>query len=146
MPNWSSNSQTQMPSSSASTGTPRSGRSQQLLPSAIMLSILTLMGSERALPRATSRSNPASGPSLRTPYSSSTPSSLVFTASSRPASPSIFSYSSFSRAPETQPDHASMLLTNSFGSLLLSPRNTMSETAKRPPGFSTRNASEITLD
>src|SRR5215210_1082358 len=50
-----------------------------------------------------------------------------------------------SKAPETQPDHASMLLTSSAGSLPLSPRNTMSETAKRPPGFRTRNASEITL-
>src|ERR687893_633407 len=60
MPNWSSNSQTQMPLSSSSAGTPRSGRSQQLLPSAIMLSILTLMGSERARPRATSRSTRSS--------------------------------------------------------------------------------------
>ena len=65
--------------------------------------------------------------------------------SSKPASLSSRSYSSFSSAPETQPDHASMLLTSSAGSLPLSPRNTMSETAKRPPGLRTRNASEITL-
>src|SRR5918993_2748019 len=65
--------------------------------------------------------------------------------SSKPASRSSFSYSSFSSAPETHPDHASMLLTNSAGSLPFSPRNTMSETANRPPGFRTRNASEITL-
>src|SRR5918998_2828055 len=45
-----------MPLSSSSTGTPRSGRSQQPLPSAIMPSILTRIGSERARPRATSRS------------------------------------------------------------------------------------------
>src|SRR5918995_2838469 len=65
--------------------------------------------------------------------------------SSKPASRSSFSYSSFSSAPETHPDHASMLLTNSAGSLPLSPRNTRSETANLPPGFRTRNASEITL-
>src|SRR5919107_811034 len=64
--------------------------------------------------------------------------------SSKPASESIRSYSSLWRAPETHPDHASMLFTSSSGSLPLSPRNTMSETAKRPPGFRTRNASEIT--
>src|ERR687890_455347 len=65
--------------------------------------------------------------------------------SSKPASLSSFSYSSFSRAPETQPDHASMLRTSSSGSLPLSPKNTMSETANLPPGLRTRNASEITL-
>src|SRR3712207_1794326 len=49
-----------MPLSVSSAGTPRSGRSQQPLPSAIMVSILTRMGSERALPRATSRSTRSS--------------------------------------------------------------------------------------
>src|SRR5829696_5079918 len=38
-----------------------------------------------------------------------------------------------------------MLLTSSGGSLPVSPRNTMSETAKRPPGLRTRNASESTF-
>src|SRR5918999_3550439 len=50
-----------MPLSSSSTGTPRSGRSQQPLPSAIMVIILTRMGSERARPKATSRSTRSSG-------------------------------------------------------------------------------------
>ena len=50
-------------------------------PSAIMESILTRMGSERARPSATSRSTPSSVSPLRTPFSSTTPSSLVLTAS-----------------------------------------------------------------
>src|SRR5215211_979749 len=66
-------------------GTPESEKSQQLRPSAIMLSILTLMGSERARPRATSRSISLSWASLRAPFSSKTPSSPALTASSRPA-------------------------------------------------------------
>ena len=64
MPKCSSNSQTQMPSSPSSTGTPEAEKSQQLRPSAIMESILTRMGSERARPRATSRSTPSSVASL----------------------------------------------------------------------------------
>src|SRR5829696_1871661 len=76
MPKWSSNSQTQMPSSPSSAGTPEPEKSQQPLPSAIMPSILTLMGSERAWPKATSRSTCLSGtfplPPERTPFSSRT--------------------------------------------------------------------------
>src|SRR4028118_977156 len=53
MPKASSNSQTQMPSSPSSAGTPEPEKSQQPRPSAIMLSILTRMGSERARPRET---------------------------------------------------------------------------------------------
>src|SRR5215217_7493211 len=49
-----------MPLSASSAGTPRSGRSQQLLPSAIMESILIRRGSESARPRATSRSRRSS--------------------------------------------------------------------------------------
>ena len=40
-----------------------------------------------------------------------------------------------------QPTHSSMLLRIAGGT---SPRTTTSETAKRPPGFSTRNASRST--
>src|SRR5215210_4940875 len=61
MPKTSSNSQTQMPSSPSSAGTTEPEKSQQLRPSAIMESILTRIGSERALPRATSRSAPLLG-------------------------------------------------------------------------------------
>src|SRR5215216_2549315 len=65
-----------MPLSCSSAGTPRSGRAQQLLPSAIIPSILTRMGSESALPRATSRSTRSSeitsGTPGRTPFSSTT--------------------------------------------------------------------------
>src|ERR671916_1241718 len=80
MPNWSSNSQTQMPSSPSSAGTPESEKSQQPRPSAIMPSILTRMGSERARPKATSlstRSSGASGAPRPTPFSSTTPSSRL---------------------------------------------------------------------
>src|ERR671913_496001 len=49
-----------MPSSPSSAGTPEAEKSQQPRPSAIMESILTLMGSDRARPRATSRSTPSS--------------------------------------------------------------------------------------
>jgi hypothetical protein len=51
----------------------------------------------------------------------------------------------FLKSPRNTPDQASILLTSSSGSLPLSPRNTMSETANRPPGLSTRKASEMTL-
>src|SRR5215204_1809154 len=64
MPKTSSNSQTQMPSSPSSAGTPEPEKSQQPRPSAIIVSILTRMGSERARPRATSRSTASSGASL----------------------------------------------------------------------------------
>ena len=47
-------------------------------------------------------------------------------------------YSPSSSAPATQPTHSSTLRRISAGT---SPRTTTSETAKRPPGFSTRNAS-----
>src|ERR687891_273459 len=82
----SSNSQTQMPSSPTSAGTPEPEKSQQPRPSAIMESILTLVGSERARPRATS---------LSTLTSTETSWKL--------ASESSRSYSSFSSAPDTQP-------------------------------------------
>src|SRR5215211_2815939 len=65
-----------MPLSCSSAGTPRSGKAQQLLPSAIIPSIRTRIGSESALPRATSRSTRSSeitsGVSARTPFSSRT--------------------------------------------------------------------------
>src|SRR5688572_16484285 len=61
---------------------------------------------------------------------------------SNPASPSRRRYSSSLSAPATQPTHSSMLRRTSAGT---SPRTTTSETAKRPPGFSTRNASFNTL-
>src|SRR5918995_2802565 len=48
MPKTSSNSQTQMPSSPSSAGTPEPEKSQQPRPSAIMENILTLMESDRA--------------------------------------------------------------------------------------------------
>src|SRR5215208_1902164 len=66
MPKTSSNSQTHMPSSPSSAGTPEPEKSQQLRPSAIMESFLTLMGSQRARPRATSWSTPSSEALLRT--------------------------------------------------------------------------------
>ena len=61
MEKTSSNSQTQMPSSPSSAGTLESEKSQQPRPSAIMPSILTRIGSERARPRATSRLHPFLG-------------------------------------------------------------------------------------
>ena len=45
-------------------------------------------------------------------------------------------------APATQPTHSSMLERTSAGT---SPRTTTSDTANRPPGLSTRNASAITF-
>ena len=58
-----------------------------------------------------------------------------------PARKSLSRYSNSSRAPAIQPTHSSMLLRISAGT---SPRTTTSEIAKRPPGFSTRNASRST--
>ena len=46
-----------------------------------------------------------------------------------------------SSAPATQPTHSSMFFRISAGT---SPRTTTSDTANRPPGFSTRNASRRT--
>src|SRR5215469_11373928 len=57
---------------------------------------------------------------------------------SNPAAASLSRYSVWSSAPAMQPTHSRML-SRTFG--LMSPRVTTSETAKRPPGFSTRNAS-----
>src|SRR6185436_14629246 len=50
-------------------------------------------------------------------------------------------YSRSSSAPATQPIHSSMLRRISSGT---EPRTTTSDTAKRPPGLSTRNASAST--
>ena len=60
---------------------------------------------------------------------------------SKPAARSLAAYSVSSSAPAMQPTHSSMLRRMSAGT---SPRTTTSETAKRPPGFSTRNASRST--
>ena len=60
---------------------------------------------------------------------------------SKPAPASSCRYSASSSAPATQPIHSSMLLRTSAGT---SPRTTTSDTAKRPPGLSTRNASRST--
>jgi hypothetical protein len=80
----SSNSQTQMPSSPSSAGAPEPEKSHQPLPSAIMESILTRMGSERARPSATSHSAPSSTSPFsatlrRRPFSSTTPSFSALT-------------------------------------------------------------------
>src|ERR671910_711221 len=65
-----------MPLSWSSAGTPRSGKAQQLLPSAIIPIIRTRIGSERALPKATSCSTRSSeitsGVSARTLFSTMT--------------------------------------------------------------------------
>src|SRR5580700_2541722 len=61
---------------------------------------------------------------------------------SNPAAPSFARYSSSSSAPATQPTHKSMLCRISAA---ISPRVTTSDTANRPPGFKTRNASRNTL-
>src|SRR6266545_4376333 len=58
--------------------------------------------------------------------------------SSNPCSASRALNSSSSRAPATHPTHASMLRRTADRSR---PRTTTSDTAKRPPGFSTRYAS-----
>src|SRR3989475_8858274 len=50
-------------------------------------------------------------------------------------------YSFSSSAPATHPTHSSMLRRTAGGS---SPRTTTSDTANRPPGLSTRNASRST--
>src|ERR1017187_6388597 len=55
-----------------------------------------------------------------------------------PAAASLSLYSCSSSAPATQPTQSSMLSSTSRGT---SPRTTTSETANRPPGLSTRNAS-----
>src|SRR6266540_3190134 len=57
---------------------------------------------------------------------------------SNPAFASLSVYSRSESAPATQPTHSSMLLRIAGGT---SPRTTTSETAKRPPGRSTRKAS-----
>jgi hypothetical protein len=62
-------------------------------------------------------------------------------APSNPASSSSRLNSPSSSAPATQPTHSSMLRRTSAGT---SPRTTTSDTANRPPGFSTRNASAST--
>src|SRR5207245_1295692 len=61
--------------------------------------------------------------------------------SSNPCWASRVLNSSSSRAPATHPTQASMLRRTSDGSC---PRTTTSDTAKRPPGLSTRNASPST--
>ena len=61
---------------------------------------------------------------------------------SKPAAESLLRYSSSPSAPATHPTHRSTLWRIS-GAIV--PRVTTSETAKRPPGFSTRNASRNTL-
>src|ERR1051325_7610448 len=58
--------------------------------------------------------------------------------SANPASPRRRRYSSSASAPATHPTHSSILRRTALG---ISPRHTTSETARRPPGFSTRNAS-----
>src|SRR5919204_6354213 len=60
---------------------------------------------------------------------------------SKPALASLSRYSCSSSAPGTQPIHSSTLRRISEGT---SPRTTTSETANRPPGLSTRNASAST--
>src|ERR1022692_1051999 len=60
---------------------------------------------------------------------------------SKPAAESLLRYSSSPSAPATHPTHSSTLLRISGE---MSPRVTTSETAKRPPGFSTRKASRST--
>src|SRR5215204_7601113 len=185
-------------SSPSYAGAPRFGRPQQLRPSAIIPSILTRIGSERARPRATRRatrssstelsSHPALPPALSSMTSSSrgifastsypsglrartkalaigtsrststafaSPSPVIASGSytwvtstdtpSKPAAASDCSYSAFSTAPETHPDHISAVRITSLGRALLSPRKTTSETANLPPGFKTLYASRITL-
>ena len=58
-----------------------------------------------------------------------------------PAAASLSRYSRSSSAPATQPIQSSTLRRISAGT---SPRTTTSDTARRPPGFSTRNASDKT--
>src|SRR5216684_3155862 len=60
---------------------------------------------------------------------------------SNPADTSLSRYSLSSSAPATQPTHRSMFCRICAP---ISPRVTTSETASRPPGFSTRNASRNT--
>src|SRR5258708_15777947 len=60
---------------------------------------------------------------------------------SNPAAPSLPLYSSSSSAPATQPTQRSMFCRICAST---SPRVTTSETASRPPGFSTRKASRST--
>ena len=62
--------------------------------------------------------------------------------SSKPASQRSAWNSCSVSAPATQPTHSSMLARTSAGT---SPRTTTSETANRPPGLSTRNASASTF-
>src|SRR6185437_9894392 len=59
----------------------------------------------------------------------------------KPAPVSFPVYSLSSRAPAMQPTQSNMLWRTSSGTL---PRTTTSETAKRPPSFSTRKASRRT--
>src|SRR2546425_565233 len=61
--------------------------------------------------------------------------------SPNPAARSFDAYASSSSAPLMQPTQSAMSRRTSS---LTSPRETTSETAKRPPGFSTRNASRRT--
>ena len=69
---------------------------------------------------------------------------VTFTAtSSKPAPESSASYSLLQRSGDA-PDHTDARATPG-GNLFFSPRNTTSETANRPPGLRTLNASEITL-
>src|SRR5262245_38905800 len=58
-----------------------------------------------------------------------------------PAAVNFDEYSLSSSAPAMHPTHKSMLRRRSAGTV---PRTTTSETAKRPPGFRTRNASRST--
>src|SRR6266851_1280279 len=58
---------------------------------------------------------------------------------SKPAAASLSRYSRSSSAPATQPIQSSTLRRISAGT---SPRTTTSDTARRPPGFSTRKASD----
>src|SRR5437762_3716772 len=61
--------------------------------------------------------------------------------SANPAARSLSEYSVSCSAPAMQPTHNSTLRRTSAGT---SPRTTTSDTANRPPGFSTRNASRST--
>jgi hypothetical protein len=60
---------------------------------------------------------------------------------SKPAAASLLMYSESCKAPAMQPTHSSMFCRTSAAT---SPRVTTSDTANRPPGFKTRNASRNT--
>ena len=97
--------------------------------------LMNLPSTSRA---SASASRPVAGEERPRVFERCRPASARSRSARSPPSSAWRRYSSSSSAPATQPTHSSMLRSHSAGT---SPRTTTSETAKRPPGLSTRKAS-----